>query len=194
MMVSLLMRTLTVFYFIITRNVRNGVDLYEHKPRNSSQFVNCLIDCLLYARGERSQTLLQLFKLKKVICSCLLLFFCCKLFHQSVDYKIFELIQILKNNSLALHKPITVPWLASSAVNCCHGNVSGYLVLSKLANYLPSDWRLFVDSLYQKLLMLTNVVKLFGKYMGLGVWTMVYVSRLFWHMLIFVFLCFVLGW
>jgi len=36
-------------------------------------------------------------------------------------------------------------------------NVSWYQVLSKLISYIPEDCRLFVESLYQKLLILTNI-------------------------------------
>jgi len=48
---------------IITISVQNGVPLHGHKPRESSPFVNRLINncLLLYPRPDRTQTLLHLF-------------------------------------------------------------------------------------------------------------------------------------
>ena len=47
---------------------------------------------------------------------------------------------------------------ASSAANDCYGiNLSWYPVLSKFAIYKFKQWRVWVDSLYQKSLILTNI-------------------------------------
>ena len=82
--------------------------------------------------------------------SGLCLSFCCKFFHgsstSSNSYRF-----LINKLWFSLHRPISV----NSVIWCggYNGNkVSWYIALSKFINYKPENWRLFVDSLYQKLL------------------------------------------
>jgi len=59
----------------------------------------------------------------------------------------------LINNCLLYARPYRLLYVFD-----CHGNkVSWYQVLSKLISYLPEDWRVFVDFVYLKLFILTNI-------------------------------------
>jgi len=66
------------------------------------------------------------------------------------------LILILKNKMWSLCIDPFL-WIASSDVGGWYGNrVSWYPILSKFISCIPEDCRLFVHSLYQKLLILTT--------------------------------------
>jgi len=92
---------------------------------------------------------------------------CYIFFHQSVSFITFRLYRIFEkiydffaqtnfHNQLLSH---------STAVDVFHGRtINWFQVLSKLVSYLHENWRLFVDSLCQNFLILTNLLKLFLKY------------------------------
>jgi len=126
---------------IIATNVQMASHSIDTSPGKSA-FVSRLIDnCLLYARPDRTQMLLQLvfqkfqksFKFHSVLC----LFFCCKFFHSSVSSK--------SSNSCRFKNVIRCtdqfPWLAVWCRPRWHRNgnkVSWYPVLSKFISYLKT--------------------------------------------------------
>ena len=84
---------------IIATNVQNGISSRIHKPGDIAAIVSRFIDnCLLYARPDHTQMLLQLvFQMfQKIIQSGLHLSFCCEFFDESVSSEIFKFVQILK--------------------------------------------------------------------------------------------------
>jgi len=79
----------------ITTNVQNMSFCVNARRETSSPIVKCLIDdCLLYARPDHSQTLLQL--LSYVLKISDLPSFSGKFFYQFVSSKIFKIMQIYK--------------------------------------------------------------------------------------------------
>jgi len=113
----------------------------DTSPEMSAPFVSRLINnCLLYARPDHTQTLLQfVLQVSKVIQCGLCLSFCCKFFHGSVSWKSSNSYRVLKNKMwFSLHKPISV--IALSDVDGCNGNKERwYPVLSRFITYIPED-------------------------------------------------------
>jgi len=139
----------------ITTDVKND----GHKPRDVvsiRELPHWQLSAIRQMRSH-SDTAADFFTCLKIIQSSLLLSFCWKFFCRSVSSKTFKLIQVLKNKMwFSLHRPILL-----IVFGCCRAllwnKISYYPLLSKLISYSPEDWRFFVDSLYQQLVILTNI-------------------------------------
>jgi len=117
----------------------------DTSPEMSSPFVSCLIDnCMLYARPDRTQTLLQLVfqKFQKSFTVIFVYPFVANSFTDRLAPNLLTHRDFKQKCDSLRTDPF--PRLASSDVDGCNGNkVSSFIKIRE-------DCSLFVDSLYQK--------------------------------------------
>jgi len=139
----------------------NGVPFHRHKPGDVvsiRQSPHRQLSAVRQTRPHTDAAAVSLSKVSKNLSKWSLSILLLKILSWIYQLKIFKRIQIFKNKKqISLHRPISV----ISVVWCRwlqYGNkVSWYPVLSKFISNIPEDCRLFVDSLYKKLLILTNI-------------------------------------